>query len=233
MITTDQILLSTILPLEPRESNLVLTGGTVKIETIQHYLNRVDQHSRYVGMEVTILQPPGSYSINDFLNHVELGNITSLRYRFNKLGDSGFQPIPTGESDIVIVNDLITGGVDYALSAAQGPIIKAMIEATQASINNKAYTNLIDTPNSYAGHKDKMQIVNATETGLNFIERTYIHDQGVPATTWNITHALDKYPSVTVKNSAGDTVEGFINFIDKNRITITFNSGFSGSAILN
>jgi len=144
MILSDQLLLSTILPLEPRESNLVITGSSVKIEPIQHYLERVDQNSRYLGLEVIILQPQGTYEINNFLSNIELGNITSLRYRFNKLSDAGFIPIPTGESDIIIVNDLVTGGVDYALSAEQGVKLKEFIDANAAVIDANAEEIIIN-----------------------------------------------------------------------------------------
>ena len=46
-------------------------------------------------------------------------------------------------------------------------------------------------------------------------------------------HKLNKYPSVTVIDSANNEVEGEISYIDLNNITIKFNSSFSGKAILN
>lgn len=138
MVISDQILLSSILPLETRESNLVISGNTISIETVPLYLNRVDLLSRYVGLEVVMLSPQGTYSLNDFLTHVELGNISSTRYRFNKLSDGSFLPIPIGETDIVIVNDLTTGGVDHALSAEQGVKLKEFIDANAALIDANA-----------------------------------------------------------------------------------------------
>jgi hypothetical protein len=64
-------------------------------------------------------------------------------------------------------------------------------------------------------------------------DKNYIHDQGVSASVWTITHNLNKYPSVTVKDTAGTEVEGEVIHISVNQLTITFSAGFSGVATLN
>lgn len=64
-------------------------------------------------------------------------------------------------------------------------------------------------------------------------DKNYIHNQGTASSVWNINHKLNKYPSVTVIDSANNEVEGEISYIDLNNITIKFNSSFSGKAILN
>lgn len=61
----------------------------------------------------------------------------------------------------------------------------------------------------------------------------YTHTQGSPATVWNIGHALGKFPSVTVVDSGGTTVQGEVAYVDANNLTITFSAGFSGKAYLN
>ena len=62
---------------------------------------------------------------------------------------------------------------------------------------------------------------------------TFEFDQGVPATTWNITHNLGKYPSASVTDSALNTVYGDVFYNDTNTLTITFNASFGGKAFLN
>lgn len=62
---------------------------------------------------------------------------------------------------------------------------------------------------------------------------TFIFTQGSPSNTWNITHTLNKFPSVSVVDSANNEVEGDVHFVDQNNITITFSSSFSGKAFLN
>lgn len=60
----------------------------------------------------------------------------------------------------------------------------------------------------------------------------YVHEQGVPSALWTIAHYLDRYPPVTVVDSAGDQVEGEVRFVDPNNIQITFSAPFSGRAYL-
>lgn len=62
---------------------------------------------------------------------------------------------------------------------------------------------------------------------------TYEHSQATASDTWDITHNLHKRPSVLVEDSAGDEVEGSINFVSVDRLVITFSAAFSGRAILN
>lgn len=61
----------------------------------------------------------------------------------------------------------------------------------------------------------------------------YLHNQAVASDTWTIVHNLAKYPSVTVVDSAGDEVEGSVNYISANQLTVTFSAPFSGKAYLN
>ena len=228
MITlSDQISLSLPLPTDSRTSNLLLLGSNIKVETIAQYLERIDINDRYLGLEVIICTPPGIYQINTFMNHLQVGNISFAKYKFATIADEGLVLV---YDSVVIINDLTTGGTSEALSAEQGKILKSLVD--NLSLVN-SFTGLGDTPNSYVGYKDKTIIVNESETGLDFINRTYLHDQGIPSGIWNITHDLNKFPSVTVKTSSGDTVEGFINYVNKNAITIIFNAPFSGTALLN
>ena len=61
----------------------------------------------------------------------------------------------------------------------------------------------------------------------------YVHDQFSPSSLWVIEHNLDKKPSVSVVDTAGNLVEGAIQYIDDNKLTIEFNYPFSGYAYLN
>ena len=54
-----------------------------------------------------------------------------------------------------------------------------------------------------------------------------------PKSVWTISHNLDRYPSVTIVDSAGDKVEGDVTYLDQNTISVTFSSPFSGTAYLN
>lgn len=62
---------------------------------------------------------------------------------------------------------------------------------------------------------------------------TYIFEQGIASDEWIIEHNLDKYPSVTVVDSADNTVIGYVTYDNENTITIKFNAAFKGKAYLN
>lgn len=60
-----------------------------------------------------------------------------------------------------------------------------------------------------------------------------VHDQQTAAETWEITHNLGKYPAVTVIDSAGDQVEGDLQYLGLNTVRITFGAAFAGRAFFN
>ena len=67
---------------------------------------------------------------------------------------------------------------------------------------------------------------------------TYTHNQSSTSDTWTITHNLNRFPSVTVVDSADTIVYGTVVYNSANQLTITFFQGgsalaFSGKAYLN
>jgi hypothetical protein len=172
MITlSDQIKLSLPLSLDSRQINISLSGSMITIETIEDYLKRVDINSRYVGMEVLISSPPGDYQINAFIEHLKSENISAAKYKFANINDDGLMLVT---DSVVVVNDLTTGGISDALSAQQGVELKSIID-------NLNFIDIADAPNSYVDQKDKTIRVKIDETGIEFINRTYLFDQGIPS----------------------------------------------------
>ena len=76
---------------------------------------------------------------------------------------------------------------------------------------------------------------SATSLWINeaMLPETYVYTQGAPASTWNIAHTLNKFPSVSVVDSANNDVIGDVHYTDQSNLTITFSSPFSGKAYLN
>jgi len=64
-------------------------------------------------------------------------------------------------------------------------------------------------------------------------DKNFVYNQASPDLVWNIVHNLDKFPSVSVVDSAGTTVFGNVQYLNVNELTITFNGAFSGKAYLN
>ena len=87
--------------------------------------------------------------------------------------------------------------------------------------------NGIITTNGY------YDIVNFTLATSSAGDKTFTFVQAVPATVWNITHTLDKFPSISVVDSAGSVVTGASIYIDDNNITLDFSAPFAGKAYLN
>ena len=63
--------------------------------------------------------------------------------------------------------------------------------------------------------------------------KTFEHTQGAPSALWTIVHKLKRFPSVVVQDTAGDSVEGIVEYISNEELTITFSAAFSGVAYLN
>ena len=64
-------------------------------------------------------------------------------------------------------------------------------------------------------------------------DKTYIHKQVIASNTWEITHNLYKYPSVSVVDTGGNVVIGDVEYTSLNTLVIKFTAPFSGTAYLN
>lgn len=73
------------------------------------------------------------------------------------------------------------------------------------------------------------KVTNNIYTG----DANYVHDQGVPASQWVVTHGLGKKSSVTVVDSSNQVVVGKITYNSVNQVTLDFQSSFSGKAFFN
>jgi len=71
------------------------------------------------------------------------------------------------------------------------------------------------------------------EVELSSYDKNYIHTQGSSSASWVVNHNLNKYPSVTIVDSAGTVVIGLITNGSVNQSTLTFKATFSGKAYFN
>jgi len=62
---------------------------------------------------------------------------------------------------------------------------------------------------------------------------TFIFEQVVPAATWVITHSLNRFPSVSVVDTADTSGFGAVEYNSANQLTVTFSGAFAGKAYLN
>ena len=59
---------------------------------------------------------------------------------------------------------------------------------------------------------------------------TYVHEQSEASDSWLVPHNLDRYPSVTVVDTADTEVITAVTYLDKNTVLITMNAPFKGKA---
>lgn len=118
--------------------------------------------------------------------------------------------------------------------------INATLEDNSQVIN----VNLGDSPlpgtDDYNNLLNKPQINNVTLQGNMTLtdlgiegDKHYIHIQSTASDNWLINHQLNKYPAVTVIDSAENEVIGEVEYLDRNNLRIKFKGGFSGKATLN
>lgn len=79
----------------------------------------------------------------------------------------------------------------------------------------------------------KIHTQEGTRLDLLIKEGTYVHHQDISASTWTITHNLDKYPSVTLVNSAKEVFIANVEYVSKSQVVVTMAGANTGKAYLN
>lgn len=124
--------------------------------------------------------------------------------------------------------------LDYASSGHTGftsaTDFFAFASGLPESAKSGKYTDLIEKPKI-----NGVELVgNKTSSELKIIgDKTFVYLQQTASKTWDITHNLDKFCSVTVVDSSGTVVVGDISYKSTNRVVIDFGGSFSGEAYLN
>lgn len=100
----------------------------------------------------------------------------------------------------------------------------------QVDVYVKDKTACID--NVYVKKKTTYVDVNIPQ-GVGGGDKFYQHNQRVSSDVWEVKHNLNKFPSVSVVDSAENKVQGEVQYLDSNNLIITFSAPFSGKAYLN
>ncbi len=126
------------------------------------------------------------------------------------------------------------------LSNAQNPSNWAVYKWINSVENPEAgddfYTITLDYVNSVgnlAKNKDYFITMLLYDYGEFGGDKTYAYPQDVPLAQWVVTHNMNKYPSVSVVDSAGSAVVGEVLYDSLNQVTINFSAPFSGKAFFN
>ena len=150
------------------------------------------------------------------------------------------------------INDRITIGLDFiepkslginddSPSPALPLIVGESVDMIRYNNGQRFYVlGKSVTSGNYNDLEGKPKINNVTlegnktssELGITG-DKHFTYIKSTPDSVWEITHDLDKYPSVTVVDSAGSVVIGDITYTSKSALKVTFSAAFSGKAYLN
>ena len=134
--------------------------------------------------------------------------------------------------------------INYLLTLIDRPVILArlknlnnfgvyrlnslVVDANNADLYNASFTLIVANGRITASEYYGFAIYPEISADKNFV-----FTQNNPAVTWTITHNLDKFPSVSVVDSANEIVYGEVTYTNTNLLTVTFTAAFSGKAYLN
>jgi hypothetical protein len=121
--------------------------------------------------------------------------------------------------------------------AGQGKYVDSyMVESTNLITVNKKLKVVEAIQDSTGAPGTAGQVLTSTVTGTEWADAagaTFTFTQGVPAASWVIVHNLNKYPSVTVVDTANTVGLGAVVYDSANQLTVTFSGAFAGKAYLN
>jgi len=151
--------------------------------------------------------------------------------------------LPTG-GDRMIISDMADKKRTKQVSLTD---LKTLVNTTYTltstvdAVNNIADIDLTDSD----GAKTTVKLKGGTGVSLSQLaaneitiaslndDANFVFTQGVPSATWNRTHNLNKFPSVTVVDTSKQIVIGDVIYTNTNSLVITFSAPFSGEAYLN
>tara|TARA_R110000796_G_scaffold20527_7_gene61026 strand:- start:1790 stop:2158 length:369 start_codon:yes stop_codon:yes gene_type:complete len=112
----------------------------------------------------------------------------------------------------------------------------------KAPLNSKDEITISDVNSLNAGFDTKSTSLEIL-AGYIIEENSTIVNQSIPLKVWGdaatpeatryVSHGLNKFPSVTVVNSANEVVIGNVRYITTDQVQLTFSAAFSGKAYFN
>lgn len=152
----------------------------------------------------------------------DVGDIVTVQDR--KLGITLDTPIPE-------VKEIYEPG-GFRLEAVFGNTVPTLIDRIKQTLNGPM-TEKAFIPSKTSDLENDAGYVTQEDVSVIAQDKTYSHEQLSPATQWIITHNLNKYPSVSIIDSAGNIVFGDVKHESINKVTLSFTSAFAGKAFLN
>tara|TARA_R110002072_G_scaffold71234_1_gene171061 strand:- start:359 stop:1090 length:732 start_codon:yes stop_codon:yes gene_type:complete len=178
--------------------------------------------------ELGSMSYPGFGGDGDVLSSLTSFLISTSNYAENFIGD--YMPSLVNQNIILVEvdesNNFVIGKVSFISPDATYTGMNSVgltVQTANGNIKDGAHYALAVYPGAPA----------ITPPGTGGSDAFYLHDQGLPAQVWTVNHNLNKYPSCTIVDTAGTVVEGQVDYINENSLTITLNGATSGEAFIN
>tara|TARA_R110002126_G_scaffold137390_1_gene281832 strand:+ start:1062 stop:1766 length:705 start_codon:yes stop_codon:yes gene_type:complete len=200
-------------------------------EAVAKYLNINGKISIGAQMVFKYVQQPltgqGYFSITTGgVNNIPFASITTLTLSVADMGDQN----TVAFLDYLVGSDILIGEQNEISIFGHYDVISYAVNPGNAGyydmvVNHKGSNGSL----SFDKYYDVMNFILAADAS----DKTFIFNQGVPAAQWVISHNLGKFPSVSVVNNNKVLINGEVEYIDNNNLTVTFSAGFAGQAYLN
>lgn len=113
-------------------------------------------------------------------------------------------------------------------------VIKSNVSnSSSASTEQKGIIRIATLEEAQEGIDNSTAITPYTLKNVEISSETFTHEQGVSSDIWVIEHNLNKYPSVTLVDSAGLQFQGSVKYINENSCIVYMNGATKGKAYLN
>ena len=151
---------------------------------------------------------------------------------FSTVANLVLSKVNFGDNDVSDFIESLSGNAVFLYNLAD---VNKFAKFTVTSVTTRpTQTNFFDVGLSFiegSGAFESNEYYGILEIGI--ADKEFIFTQSSAGSTWSINHNLNKFPSVTVVDSANSIVIGDITYNNKNTLTINFTSSFSGKAYLN
>jgi hypothetical protein len=199
------------------------------VATLTNYI--IEQYAKGIAWEFVVGEneederPDGSLSFELYNANVPFQDITTIKISESTSGGKyALQYIQALVGNNISVSnylDINNFGVYKLNSLVQDPLEPTFYDANLTFV--KGNGNLANT---------KLYYIEASAIGITG-DKNFVFNQSVPSTVWSITHNLNKFPSVSVVDTANTQVFTIADYIDKNTLILTFSAAFAGKAYLN
>ncbi|MBS4750313.1 hypothetical protein KG091_04400 [Carnobacteriaceae bacterium zg-ZUI78] len=142
----------------------------------------------------------------------------------------------------IVENGAVTFTITKPLPAkSKGYIIEIFCGGYVFPSDKSATIVVNDNMKKYVKDDELHDIDTLTDERIKQLIKESIHEkesqntvfkQTQASNVWTIEHALNRYPSVVIIDSAGTQVYGDVHYISLNKLEIRFTAAFSGTAVL-